>query len=355
VTAHSPIAAVTVRAADLGDAALCARIDSFVAEHPESESFHRPQWSQAVEQGCGQRGHYLLAERPGHGLVGCLPLTQVRSALFGHALVSAGFGTGGGVLAVEEAAAGALLRAAEQLADRLGCSTLELRGGPIPDGYTVRDDVYVGFAMPLPHGEEAIMKSIHRRHRGVRRARAHGLTARVGAGVRDRADFFRVYGESMRNLGSPVFPPRLFAAMLDRFGEDADILTILDGEEPVAGLLNFYFKGTILPFWGGGTAAGRACRANELLYFEAMCHGSRRGCTRFDFGRSKLGSGNHAFKAGWGIEPEPLRYGIRTAPGATPRDINPLSPKYRLKVEAWKKLPLWAANRLGPVLARGLG
>jgi FemAB-related protein (PEP-CTERM system-associated) len=347
-------AALTVRAADLNDPAERARIDAYVAEHPEAEPFHRPQWTLAVEQGCGQRSHYLVAERSGT-LAGCLPLTHVRSALFGRALVSAGFGTGGGVLAHDEAAADALLGAAEALADRLGCATLELRGGPIPEGYSVRDDLYVGFAMPLPRGEEAILKSIKRRHRGVKRARAHGLTARTGSGPSFRADFFRVFGESMRNLGSPVFPPRLFDSVLDLFGEDADIILVFDGEATVAGLLNLYFKGTILPFWGGGTKAARACCANELMYFEAMCHASRRGCDRFDFGRSKVGSGNHAFKSNWGIAPEPMRYGIRTAPGATPRDINPLSPRNRLKVEAWKKLPLFVSNRLGPLLSRGLG
>lgn len=355
MTLHAPIAKAGVRTADLGDPAECARLGAYVAGHPDGELFHRPQWSLAVEQGCGQRSHYLVAERPGRGLVGCLPLTDVRSALFGHALVSAGFGTGGGALADDDRAAEALLRAAEALADRLGCATLELRGGPIPDGYRVCDDAYVGFAMELPKGEEAILKSIKRRHRGVKRGRALGLQARFGRGEGDRSDFFRVYGESMRNLGSPVFPPRLFEAVLDRFGEDADILIVHDGGSPVAGLLNLYFKGTILPYWGGGTAAARDCFANEFMYFEAMCHASRRGCTRFDFGRSKVGSGNHSFKMNWGMDPEPLRYGIRTAAGAAPRDINPLSPRNRLKIEAWKRLPLWASNRLGPMLARGLG
>jgi FemAB-related protein (PEP-CTERM system-associated) len=355
VTLYSPIASVAVRTADLSDPSERARIDCYVAEHPESVFFHRPQWSLAVERGCGQRGHYLVAERPDGGLAGCLPLTDVRSALFGRALVSTGFGTGGGVIADDRASAAALLRTAAELADRLGCGTLELRGGEFPDDYAIRDDVYVGFAMDLPTGEAAIMKSIKRRHRGVKRARALELGVRIGAGPADRSDFFRVYGESMRNLGSPVFPPRLFDAMLDLFGEDADILTVFNGAEPVASVLNFYFKGIVHPYWGGGTTAARDCFASELMYFETMCHASRRGCTRFDFGRSKLGSGNHSFKMNWGMEPEPLRYGIRTAPGAAPRDINPLSPKNRLKVEAWKKLPLWASNRLGPVLARGLG
>ena len=43
------------------------------------------------------------------------------------------------------------------------------------------------------------------------------------------------------------------------------------------------------------------------------------------------------------------------AAGGTPREINPLNPRYRLQVAAWKKLPLWAANRLGPWISKGLG
>ncbi len=355
MTMHSPVAAVTVRVAHLSDPSESARIDSYVAEHPESVFFHRPQWSLAVERGCGQRAHYLVAERPDGRLAGCLPLTDVRSALFGRALVSTGFGTGGGVIADDRAGAAALLRAAAEIADRIGCSTLELRGGEFPDDYSVRDDVYVGFAMDLPKGEEAIFRSIKRRHRGVRRARERALGVRVGSGPKDRSDFFGVYGESMRNLGSPVFPRRLFDSMLDLFGADADILTVSDGAEPVASVLNFYFKNIVHPYWGGGTTAARDCFASELLYFEVMCHASRRGCTRFDFGRSKVGTGNYSFKMNWGMAPEPLRYGVRTAAGGAARDINPLSPKNRLKVEAWKKLPLWVSNRLGPVLARGLG
>ncbi|HEX8480351.1 MAG TPA: FemAB family XrtA/PEP-CTERM system-associated protein [Allosphingosinicella sp.] len=355
MTMHSPITAVAVRAADLRDPAECARIDSYVAEHPGSVLFHRPQWSQAVERGCGQRGHYLVAERPGGRLAGCLPLTDVRSILFGRALVSTGFGTGGGAIGDDEAAESALLEAAWALARRLGCATLELRGGALPPQFTAHDDLYVGFAMDLPKGEDAILKAIKRRHRGVRRARALELGVRIGSGPADRADFFRVFGESMRNLGSPVFPPRLFDAMLDRFGEDCDIVTISKSGTPVASVLNFYFKGTVHPYWGGGTFEARDCFGSELMYFETMCNASRRGCTRFDFGRSKVGTGNHSFKMNWGMEPEPLRYGIRTAAGAHERDVNPLSPRNRLKVEAWKKLPLWASNRLGPMLARGLG
>jgi hypothetical protein len=91
------------------------------------------------------------------------------------------------------------------------------------------------------------------------------------------------------------------------------------------------------------------------MYYEVMRRGSARGCTRFDFGRSKLGTGAYSYKCNWGFDPRPLVYAVRTVGGAPPRDINPLSAKYKLQVAAWQRMPLWLANRLGPHIARGLG
>ena len=48
-------------------------------------------------------------------------------------------------------------------------------------------------------------------------------------------------------------------------------------------------------------------------------------------------------------------YDQRAAPGEEPREINPLNPRYRLKIEVWKKLPLWVANLAGPLISKGLG
>jgi FemAB-related protein (PEP-CTERM system-associated) len=352
MNAFAPVAGLAVRAADLEDSAERGRIDAFVAAHPEGEVFHRPAWSLAVEKGCGQSAHYLVAEG-GEGLQGLLPLTEIRSRLFGSALVSSGFGVGGGILGE----GGELLAdAAWTLAQKLGCDTAELRGGDLPPSWQPRKGVYASFVRGLPGSDEAILKAISRKQRAeVRRAQTFGLDVKIGRGASDLADHYTVYSESVRNLGTPVFPRTLFSAMLDAFGDDADILTVGKDGRPVASVLSFYFNGTVLPYWGGGAGVARALRANELMYFELMRHAARRGCTRFDFGRSKLGTGAFAFKKNWGFEPRPLVYAVRAAEGAAPREINPLSPRYRLQVELWKKLPLSIANRLGPVIARGLG
>lgn len=123
----------------------------------------------------------------------------------------------------------------------------------------------------------------------------------------------------------------------------------------MASVLTLYFNRTAYPYWGGGRFAARALRANERMYFAVMNSARARGCTRFDFGRSKLGTGPAAYKHNWGFEAEPLRYFKRLADGHAARDVNPLSPQYQAKIARWKRLPLWVANRVGPVIARGLG
>lgn len=348
--------APSLRSADLGDARESARIDAFVHEHRDATPFHLTGWSRGIERGCRQRAHYLFAERDG-AVAGVLPLTHVRSPLFGSALVSSGFAVDGGVLAHDEATTAALIAGAWTLAERLGCPTLELRGGPTPDsGWHLDEETYLGFARPLGADDETELKAIPRKQRAeVRKALGNDLTVEIGRSASDLATHYSVYAQSVRNLGTPVFPKSLFREVLGALDERADVLTVHHSGQPIASVLSFYFNNTVYPYWGGGVFSAREFRANDRMYFALMRHARERGCTRFDFGRSKAGTGPAAFKKNWGFEPHPLAYAVRTAAGAAPRAVNPLSPRYRLQVAAWKKLPVWLANRIGPPIARGLG
>lgn len=352
------LSTVTVRVVDPADANERARITTFVDAHVDGTPFHLPEWGVAVARGCDQVAHYLVAERADGELAGVLPLTEVHSPLFGRALVSSGFAVGGGVLASDPGAVAPLVDAAWVLAERLSCPTLELRGGALPNGQGWhRDEAsYLGFARSLAADDEAELLAIPRKQRAeVRRSLGLALTVETGSSQRQRDDHHAVYAESVRNLGTPVFPKRLFSEVLDAFDDRADILTIRHHGRAIASVLSLYWRGTVYPFWGGGTAEARALRANDRMYYALMCDARLRGCARFDFGRSKTGTGAAAFKRNWGFEGEPLAYAKRAVDGEQPREINPLDPKYRLQVAAWQKLPLPIANRIGPWIAKGLG
>ena len=349
--------ALSMRLLEAEDRDELARIDAFVAGHSDGTAFHRPAWVVSVAKACGHEWRYLIAE-DGHGEIqAVLPLHLIHSALFGRALVSSGFAVGGGILSNNSQAVSLLADAAWQFAERHSFPSVELRGGPVPDGdWQRKQDVYAGFVSDLTEDDESQLLAIPRKQRAeVRKGLKNELEVRVGSSMQDREDHYAIYAESVRNLGTPVFPKGLFDAVMDGFEDDADILTVLDHGKPVASVLSLYQNDTVMPYWGGGTWDARRLRANDVMYYALMNHARERGCQRFDFGRSKVGTGAYSFKKNWGFEPDPLSYAIRTANGEEARDVNPMSPKYRLQVALWQRLPLSIANRLGPMIAKGLG
>jgi FemAB-related protein (PEP-CTERM system-associated) len=333
--------------------------DAFVAAHPDGTFFHRAAWRGVVEQAFGHRTHYLLAERDGT-VAGVLPLGHVRSALFGSSLISVPFCVYGGPLAADGDAFAALVAAAEALIEPARADVLEFRFlVPPPENWLdpvswkTRSDLYVTFRKPIGPDDEANLKAIPRKQRAmVRKGIERGLASTADRNV----DLLhRIYAESVRNLGTPVFARRYFRILVETFADCMDVVTIRDGDAPVAAVMNFYWRDEVLPYYGGGTAAARACHANDFMYWEVMRRAAARGCGLFDFGRSKIGTGAYAFKKNWGFDPAPLHYRFRLAPGAAIPDHNPLNPKYRLFIAAWKRLPLPVANALGPHIVRGLG
>ncbi len=333
------------------------RIDKFVDDHAEGTAFHKSAWILAVAKACGHEWRYMLAENTEGDLQAILPFHLIHSVLFGRAIVSSGFAVGGGILSLGDHATQMLGDAVWEFTEIHSFPTVELRGGPIPGGeWQNKEGVYAGFATDLADDDENQLLAIPRKQRAeVRKGLKNDLAVRIGTNEQDRRDHYSVYAESVRNLGTPVFPKALFDEILDAFGPDADILTILSEDKPVASVLSLYHNGTVMPYWGGGSFDARRLRANDVMYYRLMNHARERGCQRFDFGRSKVGTGAYAFKKNWGFEPAPLSYAVRTADGEEARDVNPMSAKYRLQVALWQKLPLSVANRLGPVISKGLG
>ncbi len=331
--------------------------DGFVAAHAAGTFFHRAAWRRVIARAFGHTAHYVMAERDG-AIVGVLPLVHVKSLLFGQALISNPFCVYGGPLAAEAEAAGALADYAAGLARKLCIGSVEFRTReadttPLPAGWVEGPERYVTFRKPIVADPEANLQAIPRKQRAmVRKGIGHGLTAKIGHAVEP---LYRIYAESVRNLGTPVFARRYFQVLLDTFADCADVLTVFDGEAPVAAVLNFYFRDEVLPYYGGGTAKARGRAANDFMYWEVMRHAATRGCTLFDFGRSKIGTGAFSFKKNWGFSPTPLRYRYYLGPGEAVPEKNPLNPKYQLMIAAWKRLPLWLANLLGPAIVRGIG
>jgi FemAB-related protein (PEP-CTERM system-associated) len=334
------------------DAAAPADWDRFVAECPEATFFHRAGWKTVIERAFGHRTHFLYAEAGGR-IEGVLPLAEVKSLLFGHALVSLPFCVYGGIAATTERAGRELDAAAQALAEKLGVGHLEYRNLAPRHPDWPGKDLYVTFRREIDPDPEKNLLAIPRKQRAmVRKGIKAGLRAEPDAGT-DR--FFAAYAASVHRLGTPVFARRYFDILREVFGNDCRVLTVtLDGRV-VSSVMSFYFRDQVLPYYGGGTGEARELAGNDFMYWELMRRAAESGLKVFDFGRSKRGSGSFDFKKNWGFEPQPLYYEYRLIRSRAVPDHNPLNPKYRLFIECWRRLPLGLANRLGPALAKNLG
>ncbi|HEX3573825.1 MAG TPA: FemAB family XrtA/PEP-CTERM system-associated protein [Rhodopila sp.] len=337
------------------DAASEPAWDRFVASMPTGTFFHRAGWAKVIETAFGHATHFSFVERDG-AITGILPLGHVKTRLFGDTLISVPFCVYGGPVAADADSEAALVAHAESLLKRTGASALELRHLAPPgeaEGWIDRPDLYVTFRKPIEADHERNMKAIPRKQRAmVRKGIQNGLVSVAG---RDSDALHAIYAESVRNLGTPVFSRRYFRILMEVFGNDADVVTILDQDTAIAAVMNFYFRDEVLPYYGGGTLAARGRAGNDFMYWETMRRAADRGCRLFDFGRSKIGTGSYAFKHNWGFAPAKLYYRFRLKPGETIPDHNPLNPKYRMLIASWKRLPLPVANAIGPFIVRGLG
>jgi FemAB-related protein (PEP-CTERM system-associated) len=326
--------------------------DDFVQAHPNATFFHLSPWRRIATEVFGHRPHFLSVRRNGE-ICAVLPAVEVRSRLFGRALISNAFCVGGGPLAADEAAQAAVLAEAEALGERLGVDYVELRdteaGG---EAWRRKDDLYAGFEGPIPADPEENLKQIPRKQRAVvRKALERGLETTVdpGPGV-----FYELYARTMRDHGTPALPRRFFERLMQAFPGQCEILTVRHEGRPVSSVLSYYFRDRVLPYYTGSAPEARGLGSNDLMYWAVMRRAAERGGRIFDFGRSKVGTGPYNFKRNWGFEPRPISHHYRLLRRTELPNINPTNPRYQAFIEAWRRLPLPVANAISPLLSRSL-
>lgn len=330
-----------------------ARWDEFVMRCPDATFFHRAGWKTILEQVFRHRTWFLYAERGGR-IEGVLPLAQVKSVLFGNAMVSLPFCVYGGVAAQTPEAAGALEAHAERLARECGVTHLELRNVRERHPDWPGQDLYVSFRREiLPQVEDNLLAIPRKQRAMVRKGIKNGLTSAIDADV---GRFFGLFADNVHRHGTPALPKRYFETLLRVFGEDAEVLTVADAQgRPVSSVLSFYFRDEVLPYYAGDAPAARGLAGNDFKYWELMRRACERGLKVFDYGRSKRGTGSFDFKKNWGFEPQPLHYEYRLYGRDSVPQNNPSNPKYKAFIALWRRLPIGLANRLGPYIVRSLG
>jgi serine/alanine adding enzyme len=324
---------------------------------------HDPRWLHILHRALGHEPYLLLAwDAKANGwLRGCLTLALVRSRLFGRFLVSLPYLNRGGVVAEDDAAATALIDRAVKLADELNVQYLELRHQHQPIAHPAlthtRDDKQ-RMVLDLPASEAELWQSLTAKVRNqIRKGDRHDLSIRFGSAELLDA-FYRVFAVNMRDLGTPVYPRRLFAEILRSFEHTAELAVVFHAKQPVAAALLLHHPAAAEPATSAVPSASclreqnHTC-ANMWMYHQLLARAVRRGGRLFDFGRSSVDSGTYRFKKQWGARPLPAvwQYHVRQGDITVMR---PDHPAHQRRIAVWRRLPVWVTTVVGPRIVSGI-
>jgi FemAB-related protein (PEP-CTERM system-associated) len=327
------------------------RWDRFVLEHPRASFFHLTGWKRIIEKTFGHKAQYFYCERDGK-ITGIAPIFECSNWLIGRCFISIPLAAYGGIVADDRESEKALLEHSKSLARSASAEYFELRvrNGELFDRFHA-NQLYVTFHCPLVPDSATNLKRLPKDTRYmIRKAEKGGLRAQRGMDQLDA--FYELFAQSMHRLGTPVFPSALFGNIVDEFPDHTQLMLVYDGNRPVTGVLSFFFRDTILPYYAGATPDATRLAANNFMYWELIKWAGEAGFRTFDFGRSKKGTGAFAFKSQWNMTAEQLDYQIFLVKRKTVPNFSPVNPKFEMAIRLWQNLPFSVTKWLGPSAVR---
>jgi FemAB-related protein (PEP-CTERM system-associated) len=369
--------------------------DDFVLSHPSGAFCHLWSVAEAINNAYGHDVYFLMAMRAVGGVdsfaaspeglhpggapgayaagkipcrtgrqrpVGILPIVHIRHLLLGNSLVSLPFFDFGGMVCDDEPAEAALLDEARRIGLRIGASYIEIRHRSLPledpselkaeDGApnSILRSHKVRMVLKLPESSQELMKSFKSKLRSqITKAKREGLGLKIG-GEDLLDDFYRVFAENMRDLGSPVHAKGFIAAFLRGLPEQARVFAVVKDSRTLAASIVFAFKDTVVNPWASSLRAFSRLNPNMLLYWGMLEFACDNGFRIFDFGRSTPGEGTYRFKEQWGARPVTSPWQLIALNGRAPEGHGSIaeSKSFRIAGEVWQRLPVGLTRIIGP-------
>ena len=336
--------------------------DTYVYSKTDGHPYLLSGWGQAIAQVYKHPVYYLMAVDSQQCIQGVLPLVHIKNVLFGNNLYSMPFADLGGVLSDNENIAAVLINKACEIAAEHGVSTFELRQiMPLDDVpqplYAKQDKSFdkVRMLLDLPEISDQLMASFKAKLRSqIRRPLKDGLEVKSG-GRELLNDFYRVFVENMRDLGSPVHAKNFIAAVLGKF-KISRLFLVYKDDNPLACALVLGCRNTLYNPWASSLRRYSRMSPNMLLYWSMLEYACDNGFKRFDFGRSTPDEGTYKFKQQWGAVKHPLHWETFSQQGKL-QNTGGTDQKSRFDVamKIWSKMPVAMTRVLGPPLRKNIG
>lgn len=327
--------------------------DAYVRGAPGGLPMHLSGWQEVLARTHGYETHFLMARQNGR-VAGVLPLFFIQSRWVGNAATT----LPGGLCADGDEVARALLARAVEVGRDGGMRRLVLQDGRRAwSGAWRTTSDHVDWRIDVRPDPEALWRRLQRNvRRQVRLAISAGLAVEIDRSGHGLDDFYAVFSQFTRQVGTPVFGRSFLQNVVDVFPGQFSIALVRRAGLPIGAFFQLELGRTVYGMWGATLHPYLPLRPNYLLYWELLNDTSARGFHTLDMGRSPARSGASAFKGQWGGECRPVyqqvaALGRPTAGDAVARPLRS-DGQMRLVRRIWPLLPAPLATYLGPKLRR---
>ncbi|QXE90236.1 lipid II:glycine glycyltransferase FemX [Geomonas subterranea] len=341
------------------------RWDRFVQQHPYGWITHLSGWKRVLDHAFPHMtGYYLALKDSAGGFRGALPVYAVESWLTGRRLVSIPFATLCDPLVTDAADMELLSEAVLRLAQRLGISRVEIRTAAAAhllnrDRFHA-DCVRKHHFLPLCPDPELVRQRFHRSCVRQRIARAERSDLHLIRGKResDVMEFYLLHCGTRKRKGLPPHPYLLVKALWQTFAQQGlvELLLCRKGEETVAGLLLFKYKGRVSIEYSAVNALHNDSSPVHFLFWNAIKEACLTGYRVLDFGQTSVRNTSlMEFKSHWGAEVSDLPHFIYPNDPANSCAAGEESMAEKLLHFVCNKAPDTALSYLGDFCYRHLG
>jgi FemAB-related protein (PEP-CTERM system-associated) len=329
--------------------------DAYVANVSTTNTYHYAVWLQIIQEQFGREGILWVAFDGQSRIIGGIPLVIFDSRLFGRFAVSVPYFNYGGVLSEYFNVAQELLLSANDLCGQMNLRHIEVRcmqKGLLPDGACLSKKS--SLILELPASQSQLEQQLGAKVRAqYKKALEHSPRFTLGK-TELLDDFYTVFAQNMRDLGTPVYAKGWFARLLEEPSLNCHIALVhMHGQPVSAGFLIGHGNMLEIP-WASTVRKANTWNANMWMYRQILGYAVDRGYHFFDFGRSTTGAGTYKFKRQWGAEAYTHYWYYLLPEGGQMPGLNPDNPKYKLVINIWKKLPVWLTKIIGPPIVANL-
>ncbi len=349
--------------------------------------YHSTEWKEFITKSFNTEQLWVTATDDTNTVITALPITKIRSKIFGSRIIATGYQEYGGFIGDKDNLNKIIEYIKEKYSNEF--EFLEIKGSidgtnnPNNNPLLRKVNHYKRFVLSLkkstqekdplnvfkdqaggaveaigdPKFSGPIWDNIQKSKRKAINKAKKECTCRE-LNIKDLDQFYKLYLQNMRRFGTPPYSKHYFHNFFNKIEEKGfgRIYGCFKDNKLISALLGFTYNRTVHITTAISNTKFAKYRPSDLMHWKFINWALENNYKSFDFGLVREESGQFEYKRKWGAELKELpSYYLLLSKKEVPTILDPTNKKYKLAIKVWQHLPIKLTEWIGMRIRRELG